>query len=127
MLIEHIDAIARKKQRTVLHVIFHARLSEPFDWEASSARRQIIAWLDAQGIDWMPCGHVANDAFLCSYRGQIYIDVPFDESHPDYRRVRDYLEHPDGTMAIDGAKFCYYPLSEAMKNAHHDAPGYWDA
>ena len=125
-VIEHIDAIARRKGRDVLHVIFHTSLSRAFDWEAWPARRRIIEWLDAQEIGWMPCGHVASESFMCSYRGQIYIDVPFDETHPAYRRVRDYLEHPDGTMAVEGATFCYYPLDEAMKNAHHDAPGFWE-
>jgi hypothetical protein len=93
MLIEHIDAIARRKGRDVLYVIFHERLSQHFDWEASSVRQRIIGWLDENRIEWKPCGHVADGSVLCSYFDQVYIDVPFDETHPDYRRVRDYLEH----------------------------------
>lgn len=126
MLIEHIDAIARKKGRDVLYVIFHQRLSQSIAWEASPVRQRIIGWLDENRIGWMPCGQAADERILCGYLGQICIDVPFDEANPDYRRVRDYLEHPDGSMAIDGAMFCYYPLDQAMQNAHHDAPGYWD-
>jgi len=29
-------------------------------------------------------------------------------------------------MKIDGVVFCYLPLEMAMKNAHHDEPGFWD-
>lgn len=62
----------------------------------------------------------------CWYLGQIYIDVRFETSDPTYQRLCNYLEKPDGTMVFDGAKFCYYPLSEAMKNAHHNEPGFWE-
>jgi hypothetical protein len=61
---------------------------------------------------------------MCSYRGQIYLDVPFNENDPVYPILRDYLEKPDGTMVFAGTRFCYYPLVEAMKNAHHDVAGY---
>ncbi|HZW13949.1 MAG TPA: hypothetical protein VFF81_12255 [Noviherbaspirillum sp.] len=125
-IIRHIDQIARAKGRDVLYVVFHKELTQPVDWEPLPIRKQIIAWLDDNGIAWQACGHVANPCFYCSYRGQIYIDVPFDESDPTYRKLRDYLERPDGTMRYEDARFCYLPLAAAMQNAHHDAPGFWE-
>jgi hypothetical protein len=35
-----------------------------------------------------------------------------------------FLETPDGKMKIEGAEFRYWPLEVAMKNKHHDEPGY---
>lgn len=91
-----------------------------------SIRQEITNWLDAHAIAWEPCGPVASVNSMSSYRGQIYLDVPFDESDPAYDMLRNYLEKPDGSMAAKGVKFCYYPLSEAIKNAHHDEPGFWE-
>jgi len=125
-VIQHIDQIAREKGRDVLYVVFHKKLTQPVDWEASSIRRQIIKWLDDNGIAWRACGHVASTRFYSSYRGQIYIDVPFDERDPTYQKLRDYLEHPDGTMRYENAWFCYLPLTAAMQNVHHDEPGFWE-
>lgn len=126
MLIKHIDQIGREKGRDVLYVIFHDDLSQHLDWERLPIRQQIIDWLDANGVAWQACGHVASTSFMCSYRGQIYIDMPFDENDPAYQKLRDYLENPDGTMRFEGARFCYLPLSAAMENAHHDEPGFWE-
>jgi len=126
MMIQHIDQIARSKGRDVLYLAFHRELTQDVDWERLPVRKQIIQWLDNQEIAWQECGHVASTNFYCSYRGQIYIDVPFDESSPTYQKLRDYLEHPDGTMRFDDARFCYLPLSAAMENAHHDEPGFWE-
>jgi hypothetical protein len=125
-LIEHIDAIARAKGRDVLFVIFHQDLRDRIAWELLPVRQQIVEWLTANAIAWKPCGQVASTSFVGPYLGQIYVDVPFDTGDPTYRRLRDYLEKPDGSMALDGAAFCYLPLSEAMKNAHHDEPGFWE-
>lgn len=74
LLLEHIDAIARQKQPGVLYVEFHqlaidadARrdLSEhdimawktmpDSAWESLPIRQQLIDWLDAQQIGWLPC------------------------------------------------------------------------
>jgi hypothetical protein len=60
------------------------------------------------------------------YLGQVYLDVPYDESLPEYCVLRDYLEHPDGTMRHAGVRFCVMPLDYAMRNAEHDEPGFWE-
>lgn len=140
-LIEHIDKIARDKKRDVLFLTFHdhafkealENLSEgdigdfpDFDYHTCKPRQIVMEWLTANNIPFSPCGHVANVYSIMCYLGQIYIDVPFDENNPTYQKVRDFLENPDGTMKIDGARFCYYTLELAMKNAHHDEPGFWE-
>ncbi len=60
------------------------------------------------------------------YFGQLYIDVPYDRNNPDYQKLEAMLENADGTSKTPGVIFCYLPLKDAIKNAHHDAPGYWD-
>ncbi|MBY0577917.1 MAG: hypothetical protein K2P57_02615 [Burkholderiales bacterium] len=140
MLIEHIDAIARKKQRDVLCVAFEPDNPsgspedddyDPFqwvfiDWENLPVRQQIIDWLDGNGIEWQPCAHIANPNTMLPYRGWIYIDVPYDTSLPEYRKLADFLENPDGSMRLQHAVFCFVPLEKAMENAHHDEPGFWE-
>lgn len=127
-LIEHIDAIARKKQRDVLRIRFytcdtnlikHDHLSDP-------ERLRVIVWLEKHAIPWQPCGPVANEQRMSSYRGDIYVDVPYDTTNLTYQRLQTYLENPDGTMRHPTVTFEYYPLEMAMKNAHHDEPGFWE-
>jgi len=137
MLVEHIDAIARRKQRDVLYVKFHPPVSankddpeifEPhdLDWETLPIRRQIIDWLNAQGIDWKPCGHFANTCLMMGYRGQLYIDLPYDKSLPAYQALEAFLELPDGSMRYPEVTFFLVPLDKAMENAAHDEPGFWE-
>lgn len=142
MLLEHIDAIARKKKRDVLFVTFEPAESHDamkpgdegydpftrifFDWEKHPSRRKIIKWLGGNGIEWHPCAHFANPNIMIPYMGQIYIDVPYDRNLPEYRKLEAFLETPDGSMRQPNANFCYCPLESAMKNAEHDEPGFWD-
>ena len=131
-LIDHIDAIARLKGRDVVYVIFPAcanwfDIDAPnIDWENYASRNAIISWLNENRIGWVPCGNFANENLMESYAGQIYIDVPFDPDDETYRKVQEFLENPDGTAKFEGAKFWYVPLAMAMKNKHHDEPGFWD-
>ncbi|GMG91421.1 MULTISPECIES: hypothetical protein [Cupriavidus] len=129
-LIEHIDAIARKAGRDVLYLTFFedatgARVET--HWEENPSRREIVAWLDKNGIRWQACGEVASDKWLvCGYRGSIYIDLPLDRELAAYRMLEQYLEHPDGTLRLPKMRFWALPLTAAMRNAHHDEPGYWE-
>ena len=78
-LLEHIDAIARQKQRGVLYVEFYPLALAPqagenlsaqdvqawktmpdSAWQALPIRQQIIDWLDAQDIGWQRCAHFAD-------------------------------------------------------------------
>ena len=135
--IEHIDAIARKKKRDVLYLEFHSSASEGdgaegvlggnhFAWEQLPIRQEIIDWLEAQGMGWACCGHFADESLMRAYRGQIYIDVPFDASLPEFQALQEYLEFPDGSMRFSEATLFYCPLSKAMENAAHDEPGFWE-
>ena len=138
MLIEHIDAIARQKQRDVLFLEFNSpRAQERFDeigrredqrcdWRSLRSRLNIICWLDAQNIVWKPCGDFANINCMTPYRGQIYIDIPFETSSPEFKSLDAHLEFPDGKSRFDGVTFFYLPLAKAMENAAHDEPGFWE-
>lgn len=127
-LIAHIDAIARQKQRGVLYIVFRTigRPRANTNWEKHSSRKAIVQWLKEKGIPWQPCAGIANVNLLDSYRGQVYIDLPFDRTLPEYIELEAFLENPDGTMRLPGAIFGYLPLEYAMKNAHHDEPGFWE-
>lgn len=134
MLIEHIDAIARQKQRDVLYLCFYPLLKGPdddswrlYDFRQDVRRTEVIKWFEDHGIAWQLCGPVASEhGFAGPYLGDIYIDVPFDENDPQYQLVRDYIENPDETMRYENVRWYYLPLEIAMKNAHHDEPGFWE-
>lgn len=136
MRIEHIDAIARQKQRDVLYVVFHLPASgaqdaeeilgtQDFDWEKLPIRQQIIDWLKARDIGCKPCGHFANENLMVGYHGQLYVDLPFDESVPAFQALQAFLELPDGSMRFPEVTIFYCPLDMAMENAAHDEPGFW--
>ena len=131
MLIDPIDQIARQKQRTVLYVVFDDPDSNDFeasfDWENCKNRQRVITWFDEQAIQYQPCFQVWSDGLLqCPYRGQLYIDVPFETDNSVYKKLEAYFENQDGSMKNPEITFCYLPLKRAMKNAHHDEEGYWD-
>ncbi|HIE4429511.1 hypothetical protein [Burkholderia multivorans] len=126
-LIEHIDAIARKLKRDVLYLEF-VKAQRPYrlPYRRLNSRLCIMQWLDSERIRWHECGQVASETVVRSYAGEIFIDVPFDETDSEYRKVKAFLEHPDGTMRFDDVRFYVVTLQIAMKNAHHDEPGFWD-
>lgn len=124
MLIEHIDAIARQKQRDVLYLVFHPPVSETdenehvwrsdeLDWETLPIRQQIIDWLDAQSIAWKCCGHFASENLMMGYRRQLYIDLPYDKSLPAYQALEAFLETPDGSMRFPQVTFFLLPPGQS--------------
>lgn len=125
-LIEHIDKIARDKNRDVLYIKFNEEIFPGYSYEDWPVRNEILDWLNNHGIKAIPCGPVAREDGFESYHGQLYIDVPFDESNPEYITVRDYLGNPSGNMRIPGVTFYLLPLTIAMHNKHHDEPGFWE-
>ena len=145
LLLEHIDAIARQKQRGVLYVEFHPLALDPEKgedlserdimawktmpdsaWQSLPIRQQLIDWLDAKGIGWRRCGHYAQVGLMMGYRGQIYIDLSFDTALPEFQALQAFLENPDGTMRYSKVFFIYCSLEKAMQNVAHDEPGFWD-
>jgi hypothetical protein len=133
-LLHHIDAIARAKGRDVLFLEFHPKIKgdfywtvpDDYDWTTDAVRTLIVDWLTNSQINWIECGPVANPNVMRPYYGQIYLDVPFDETLEEYCRLRDFLEFPDGTIRYPGVRFLILPLSRAMENAAHDEPGFWE-
>jgi len=125
-LIQHIDAIARQKQRDVIFLVFDLDLRKQIDWQKLPVRKQITEWLDQEKIPWIACGHFANEQIEYGYRGQIYIDVPFDASNTVYQKLCNFLEFPDGKMRFSDAWFFYETLEHANENKHHDIPGFWE-
>ena len=51
-----------------------------------------------------------------SYRGEIFIDIPYDSTSPDYRELADFLEDEEENARIPGTQFCYLPLDSAIQN-----------
>ena len=127
MIIQHIDAIARAKHRDVLYLTFtRDGKRDPGKYEQNASRIQILRGLDEMEIHWEPCGEIASEYRWASYDGSIYIDVPFDTGDPLYQKLAAFLEYPDGTIRFADTRFFVLSLDIAMKNAHHDEPGFWD-
>ena len=143
MLIEHIDAISRQKKRDVLYIDFPSHVDgfvfdgadsvketqsegPQFDGENYKPRLDFLKFLDDNNINHKPAGKFARESGFSSWNGLTYIDVPFDENDPNYEKVRQYLENGDGTSKDKNMVLCYIPLEMAMKNAHHDEPGFWE-
>jgi len=137
-LIEFIDAIARKKKRGVLYIGFSPETQSGSDgeedvgpmfpsveWKTPPVRQPVINWLDENEIAWKPCGHIADPSVMLSYQGQIYIDLPYAQDLPEYQKLAEFLENPDGSMRLPRVEFWYLPLEIALRNAHHDEPGFW--
>jgi len=126
MLIEHIDKISRNKGRDVLFIIFDKKVFPGWEYETWKARNDLMEWFQDNSIKTIPCADIAREGGFESYRGQLYIDIPYIENHPDYLKVREHLENSDGGSRIPGVVFCYLDLELAMKNKHHDEPGFWE-
>lgn len=115
-VLKHIDAIAREKNRDVLFIHFeHYELTEEGEEETDSVRDIVIAWLEDHGIGYEPCMGLEQEGFIDTYAGDIYIDLPFDESNPAYRELSLYLEDDQGNMMIDGVLFFVLSLELALE------------
>jgi hypothetical protein len=151
MLIDHIDAIAREKKRDVVYIDFPTHQYSKnitsksfkdgipdefndqfgddradFDGREYQSRLDFLKYLEVNGISYKPAGHFARESGWSSWNGLTFIDVPYDENDASYKKVCSYLENEDGTPKDPYMVFCYLPLEIAMKNAHHDEPGFWD-
>jgi hypothetical protein len=72
----------------------------------------------------LSCGGFADENYMASYAGQVYLDVPFDKDLPLYQTLETYLEYPDGSMRFENVRFYALRLEVAMKNAHYDEPSF---
>ena len=125
-LIKHIDKIAREVQRDVLYVEFSREVFPDYEWESYVGRNELIAWLEEQGIVYQHCAPFACEDGWEGYRGQLYIDVPVDDSNEQFLHVDSHLCTPDNSFKIPGIGLYIVTLEQALKNKHHDEPGFWD-
>ena len=137
MLLENIDKIARNKGRGVLFLEFHpeyhpeeddfVKKFDSFNYESCEVRKVILKWFEENQINIKPCFNTRSDGLIHQpYMGELYIDLPYDESNSEYMKVQNYLENPDGSLKFEGIRFLHLPLEVAMQNKHHDESGYWD-
>ena len=146
-IIQHIDAIARQKQRDVLLIVcgkqavmnimqeysdgdvsdgeYFFALSN--DWKTSGNRPKVIDWLNANDVKWQPCAGIADVLVIeDGYAGAVYVDLPYDTTLPKYKKLEAFLEHSDGSRVFPDVLFCCLTLRLAMENTEHDEPGFWE-
>lgn len=100
-VIQHIDAIAREKERDVLFIHF-----EEFEHGATNSKRQeLMTWLEQNEIPYQECMGLEEESVIESYMGDLYIDVPFDIANPLFNKLSEHLEDEEGEMKIDGVLF----------------------
>ncbi len=124
--LKYIDKIAREKNRDVIFINFNRDIFPSYEYEDYKARNELLQWLDANDISYQECGPMADECGWESYRGQLYIDLPIDEDNEKYRLICEHLDGPNDTFKIKGVESWIFPLEEALKNKHHDEPGFWD-
>ncbi len=125
-LLKHIDKIAREKNRDVIFINFAKDVFPSYDYENYKERNELIEWLKEHQIPFEECGPMASENGWESYRGQLYIDIPIDENDEKYQLICEHLDTPKGGFKIKGVESWIFPLEVAMKNKHHDEPGFWD-
>ena len=112
-LIQHIDQIAREKNRDVLFIHFeHYEEAEDTD---NPIRSIVLNWLEDHEIAYEPCMGLAEEGYTDVYCGDIYIDLPFDEYDPRYQELSEYLEDDQGNMRLDGVLFFVLSLELALE------------
>ncbi|WP_290901736.1 hypothetical protein [Aquabacterium sp.] len=132
MLVDYLDAIARRKKRDVLYVDFGLALGSCPDrsaWKMLPARTQLIEWFCEQEIELEIAVFVANDEILITppYRGEFYIDIPYDKDDPKCQLVLQHMETNDGFSKLHGVRLCLLELSVAEKYAYRDLPGFLES
>lgn len=111
--LQHIDAIAREKNRDVLFV--HFENFEENDQGDDPIRSIVLAWLEDHEIAYQPCMGLEQEGYVDTYSGDIYIDIPFDETDPAYQELSEYLEDDEGNMRLDGVLFFVLSLELALE------------
>lgn len=123
-ILKNIDKIALEKQRDVLYIMFHKAYINSyddyftFDYEHFEQRNLLMTWLNQQNINFYDCfGFPSNNGIISRpYLGEIYLDVPFDETDSQYKILYEHLKNTDGSMKIQDVVWYYYPLSKAIEN-----------
>lgn len=133
VLIKHIDAIARQKNRDVIYVRFDSIKTldflfsgeeELWFYENLKQRKILIRWFKYHNIKWEPCADFASENIMNAYCGQIYIDIEYNEYESIYQKFDNFI-----TKLHYKYKnvYCYLvKIEDALKNSEHDRPGFWE-
>ncbi len=116
-----IDYIARAEQRDVACVMFFDP-RKPFPKSLSAAQQALrsafIQFLEDHSILWCECLDPGSENLLpYSYRGSLYIDVPYDVANPAFRLVADYLRTPGGEPRYEDTYLCCWTLNAETEKA----------
>ena len=123
-VLKNIDQIGREKNRDVLFIQFDRKFFPKYDYKNYKNRAELLEWLDHNNIAYEECFGVASDNGLESYRGQLYVDVVFDETLDIYNLLNNHIEPQNGVLRFEGIGLWTLPLSMAMENAYMDDPNY---
>ena len=125
VILETIDAIARRLGRDVIFLAIVERQDRPSRDRPEVA--EATAWLDAEGIGWEPCfGFLPGMGIVEGGPCASYSDAPFEPGSPLLRRLEDRFETPDGLPRHPDLVLSLLRLETAMVNADQDEPGFWD-
>ena len=108
LIVEDIDAVARRLGRPVLMVRFGQSV---VDWVRDTAvkakREEFLRRLDREGVAWTPCGPPESSGWL-SYLGDIYLDLAYTPGEPEYERLRSMMEDEVGQPLDPQIRFYVY-------------------
>ena len=126
VLLNHVDAISRQLGRDVVWVEFNRELRVR-DWTKNNLWTETTDWLKENGFDWSKCFQIANTSILMGrYDGSLILDSVCVEDSTGLKKLDGYFEKPDGTPTVEGRMLWILTLDVALKNAHHDEPGFWE-
>lgn len=125
VILETIDAIARRLKRDVIFLDLRGSFEHP--GRDRPEAEEATAWLDAEGIGWAPCfGFLPGMVIFEGGPRAIHIDLPFEPGSAALRRLEDRFETPDGLPRHPDLVLSLLRLETAMVNADQDEPGFWD-
>lgn len=125
VILETIDAIARRLGRDVIFLDIRDRQDRPTRDRPEVAAA--TAWLDAEGIGWKFCfGFEPGWAILEGGPLAIYIDAPFEPGSALLARLEARFEAQDREHPHPDLILTLLRIAVAMVNADQDAPGFWD-
>lgn len=113
MLIDHIDAIVRRRGCDTLFVVHDVPLGGRSS--KNNPMTALKAFLDEQSIPWSPCAPPSDSGWIEGGPEMLWFDVPFDTANPQYQTLAGYLEHPDGRPKDHRLKFLYMTVELAEK------------
>ena len=116
-LIQHIDEIARQKDRDVLMVSF-PELGDllALDRDLYAPRIEFIHFLKRHKIKWLKCAPPRSQGgWILGYFGDIYLDVLFDPENPKYQLMQRRLELENGSPRDPRVRLYLLPLEEAIR------------